>query len=97
MECRTMPNVDHRNANDVQDIPAFLRLREVKLLTGLSSSELYRRIAAGTFPRQVSLGGPRCVAWVESEIRGWIAARIAERDSAGRERQAMAHVRVARG
>jgi len=35
----------------------IMRLPEVKTITGLSRSTIYFRIAAGTFPKQVSLGG----------------------------------------
>ncbi|GLK90045.1 helix-turn-helix transcriptional regulator [Pseudomonas turukhanskensis] len=55
----------------------FIKLREVKTLTTLSTSELYRRIADGAFPRQVPLG-PKSVVWIESEVLAWCDARIAE-------------------
>lgn len=55
----------------------FIRLREVKDLTSLSTSELYRRVTAGTFPRQIHLG-PKSVAWLESDVNAWIEARVAE-------------------
>lgn len=56
----------------------FIKLAEVKTLTTLSTSEIYRRIAAGTFPAQVTLG-PKSVAWIEAEVNAWCEARIAER------------------
>ncbi|HCF2589490.1 TPA: AlpA family phage regulatory protein [Pseudomonas aeruginosa] len=34
----------------------FIKLPAVRSLTTLSTSEIYRRIAAGTFPKQVLLG-----------------------------------------
>jgi prophage regulatory protein len=49
----------------------ILRLPEVKKCTGLSRSRIYLRIAAGTFPKPVALGG-RAVGWLESEIQEWI-------------------------
>jgi prophage regulatory protein len=55
----------------------FIKLREVKALTTLSTSELYRRIAAGTFPRQVLLG-PKSAVWIEAEVLAWCEARISE-------------------
>lgn len=55
----------------------FIKLREVKALTTLSTSELYRRIAAGTFPRQVMLG-PKSAVWIEAEVLAWCEARINE-------------------
>jgi len=53
----------------------LIRLSEVLQKTGLSRSRLY---ADDTFPKRVKLGA-RGVAWVESEIDDWIAARIAGR------------------
>lgn len=55
----------------------FIKLREIKALTTLSTSEIYRRIAAGTFPRQVMLG-PKSVVWIEAEVLAWCEARISE-------------------
>lgn len=34
----------------------FIKLAKVKDYISLSTSEIYRRIAAGTFPKQVKLG-----------------------------------------
>jgi prophage regulatory protein len=56
------------------------RLPQVKARTGLSRSELYRRIAAGDFPQPVKLG-ERASAWNASEVDRWIAGRIAARDA----------------
>ena len=57
----------------------LLRRPEVEARTGLSRSELYRRIRMGTFPRPVKLG-ERASAWVEAEVDAWAAAHIAARD-----------------
>ncbi len=67
--------------HDQHHLPALLRIPEVRRLTGLSDSAIYRAVQRGQFPRPLKLS-ERSSAWVESEIRGWIAARIAERDSA---------------
>lgn len=56
----------------------FLRLPEVKARTGLSRSTIYALIEQDRFPRHALLG-MRCVGWLESEIDGWISARIASR------------------
>ncbi|MGO9445766.1 MAG: helix-turn-helix transcriptional regulator [Thiobacillaceae bacterium] len=53
-----------------------LRLPAVKARTGLSRSNLYGRIASGSFPKQFSLG-PRAVGWLESEIDSWVEECIA--------------------
>lgn len=65
-----------------QQTSRLIRLPKVKDCTGLSTTDIYRRIAAGTFPAQVTLG-PKSVAWVEGEIMAWCEARIAERDGYG--------------
>lgn len=57
---------------------SFLRLPAVKDRTGLSRSTIYLRIADGTFPKPVNLGG-RAVGWVESEVDDWARKRIAAR------------------
>lgn len=58
----------------------LLRLPEVKAHTGLSRSELYRRIAQGAFPAPVKIGA-RASAWSSAEVERWKAERIAERDA----------------
>lgn len=58
----------------------LLRLPEVKARTGCSRSEVYRRIAIGTFPAPVKLGD-RATAWPEHEVQAWCEARIAARDA----------------
>ena len=55
----------------------FIKLPEVRALTTLSTSEVYRRIAAGTFPAQIMLG-PKSAVWIEAEVLAWCEARIAE-------------------
>ena len=55
----------------------FIKRQAVEDITGLSCSEIYRRIAAGTFPAQVTLG-PKSVVWIEAEVLAWCEARIAE-------------------
>jgi prophage regulatory protein len=54
---------------------AFLRLPQVKSVTGLSKSTIYARIAEGNFPKQIPLG-PRIVVWLESDIQSWIAEQV---------------------
>lgn len=49
----------------------LLKLRDVKARTSLGHSTIYRKMAAGTFPKPRQLG-PGCVRWMESEIDYWI-------------------------
>jgi prophage regulatory protein len=53
----------------------FLRLPEVKTVTGLSKSSLYALIRANSFPAPVQLG-PRTVAWVKAEVKQWADERV---------------------
>lgn len=59
---------------------ALLRRPEVTRRTGLSRSTLYARMKSGTFPKPVYLT-PTTPAWVETEIDGWIATLVTERDA----------------
>jgi prophage regulatory protein len=59
----------------------FIKLAKVKDYTSLSTSEIYRRIAAGTFPKQVKLG-PKSVAFIEAEILAWCDEMAAQRGEA---------------
>lgn len=49
----------------------ILRLPAVLERTGLSRSTLYRKIAAGSFPRQIALS-TRCAGWRESAVNRWM-------------------------
>jgi len=60
---------------DTLDDVSFLRLPEVKAVTGLSKTSLYALIREKSFPAPVRLG-PRAVAWVRSEIRQWAVERV---------------------
>ncbi|MBO9644429.1 MAG: AlpA family phage regulatory protein [Pseudacidovorax sp.] len=51
--------------------PAFYRLADVIRITALSRSTIYRRIAAGEFPAQVSLGG-RATGWRREALKTWL-------------------------
>ncbi len=73
-------------AAPVLPVPAqqerFIRLPEVMHLCGLSRSTIYDLISRDAFPQQISLGGKN-VAWVQSEVSAWMAARIASREQGG--------------
>lgn len=57
----------------------LIRFPQVKNITGLCRSSVYKLMSEGKFPRAVTLIG-RASAWVESEVVEWIEARVAERD-----------------
>lgn len=50
----------------------ILRLKTVLARTGLSRSTLYRKIAEGTFPKQMSIS-VHGAGWHESAVDRWIA------------------------
>lgn len=49
----------------------ILRIKAVLERTGLSRATLYRKIRAGTFPRQIPIA-QRCAGWRESAVNEWI-------------------------
>jgi prophage regulatory protein len=50
----------------------FLRLPQVKGLTGRSKTQIY---GDSTFPRPIKLGR-RESAWIESEVRAWMQEKV---------------------
>ena len=53
----------------------FIRLNEVKGITSLSKTSIYRLISEGTFPKQIQIG-KRSVVWVRSDINNWINQKL---------------------
>jgi prophage regulatory protein len=58
-------------------LETILRKPEVLRATGLSHGQLYRFIAAGTFPRALKLG-KKASGWRLSEVSAWINSRPRE-------------------
>ncbi|KEZ12081.1 MULTISPECIES: helix-turn-helix transcriptional regulator [Alphaproteobacteria] len=50
----------------------IIRMKTVLARTGLSRSTLYRKIADGTFPRQLAISA-HGAGWRESAVNRWIA------------------------
>ena len=57
----------------------FLKLKEVMELTALGRSSIYNFMNEGKFPKSIPLTA-RAVAWLESEIQGWMNERLILRD-----------------
>jgi prophage regulatory protein len=78
---KKMPRSEQPTEANIDDVPGslddltFLRLPEVKAVTGLSKTSLYTLIREKSFPAPVHLG-PRAVAWVRSEVRQWALERV---------------------
>ena len=60
-----------KSLRDAKDCDRLLRIDQVQERTALGRSTIYRRIAAGAFPRPCSLG-PGAIRWRESAIDRWI-------------------------
>jgi predicted DNA-binding transcriptional regulator AlpA len=78
---KKMPHSEERaesssdgTSTNLDDV-TFLRLPEVKAITGLSKTSVYALIRGKSFPAPVRLG-PRAVAWVRSEVRQWAVERV---------------------
>ena len=56
--------------------PTLLRLNRVREKCGLKTTAIYTSMGEGKFPLPVRIGR-RAVAWIESEIDGWIEQRAA--------------------
>lgn len=54
----------------------FLRLKQVKELTGMSRSWIYDAVKRGAFPAPIHLS-TRAVAWDSEAISAWQAGRVA--------------------
>ena len=59
----------------MQEQSFLWRLPQVEAATGYKRSSIYRLMKVGQFPRHVKIG-EHASAWVEGEVRAWIAGRI---------------------
>jgi predicted DNA-binding transcriptional regulator AlpA len=57
----------------------FWRMKTVVQKVGLSKTEIYRKIAEGTFPSPRPYpGNPKIKFWLSNEIRSWQRDTLAE-------------------
>lgn len=54
----------------------FIKLPEVRRITGMGTTFIYEKAKQGEFPRQVKLG-TKSVAWIRAEVQEWANAQIA--------------------
>lgn len=73
---------NQKSATGIKPDERFLCIGEVLEKTSFrSKSSIYDLERAGEFPMRIALFGRR-VAWLESEVLGWMAGRVALRDNA---------------
>lgn len=61
----------------------IIRLPEVKHITGLSRSMIYKMEGQKKFPRGIRMG-ERFTGWLLSEVNNWLAERRNDRDKGQR-------------
>ncbi len=65
-------------ANEIEIQERLLRVGQVGEMTGLRRSTIYRLASLGRFPKPLKLS-LRASAWRASQVRQWIAERVAGR------------------
>lgn len=56
----------------------LIGIAEVRRISHLSESAVYRAVTSGAFPKPIKLG-PKTSRWIRLEIENWFATKIAER------------------
>lgn len=54
---------------------SLIRLPEVMRRTGMSKTDVYRKIKSGDFPKQIRRSH-KVAVWVERQIDAWVMAQI---------------------
>ena len=83
----TAAHIERAAANEAPRLRRFLRLDQVREITGMPVSSIYDKMSRGEFPRPVKLSdNPKAkkhsVRWLEDEVVAWQQQRIADRDAA---------------
>jgi prophage regulatory protein len=60
--------------------PLVYRLPAVEEVIGLKRTAIHEQIAAGNFPKPISLG-PRAKGWLVAEIDAWLRKRADQREA----------------
>ena len=63
---------------------SLLRFDAVRERTGLSRSEIYRRLSANNFPTPIVIRGTRIRVWSSDAIQAWIDAELSAARSLNR-------------
>ena len=60
---------------------ALIDVKEASRIAGISRTEVWRQVKAGTFPKPTRLG-TRCTRYSLCEVSDWVKQRLAEREAA---------------
>jgi prophage regulatory protein len=75
------PSTNCSKKSDTASRPnRLITKRELCRMVPYTPQHILRLERRGKFPRRVQVG-PNRVAWLESEVEAWVAARVAERDT----------------
>lgn len=74
--------------SNLVQLDAYLSVKDVTSLVGISTSTLYRWIDDGTFPRARQLS-VNCVRWPASEVKAWLESRPVANGERGAARAAL--------
>lgn len=69
---------EHSGPVKGESIERLIRIGCVSTRIGLSRATIYRLVEAGKFPAPIRITS-RCIAWPESAVNEWIAARLGDR------------------
>ena len=62
----------------------LLRLTDVKSLTGMGKTLIYRLISQNKFPQPIHPGGSRISAWPASAIEAWLRDQVTNHRGIGK-------------
>lgn len=62
------------------DNDRLLRIQQVKAITGISKTTIYKLIGQGKFPKAIHVSGSRISSWSSSELDEWITEQKASRN-----------------
>ncbi len=63
------------------DNDRLLRIQQVKAITGISKTTIYKLIGQGKFPKAIHVSGSRISSWSSSELDDWITEQKAARST----------------
>lgn len=61
------------------EVLQLIALPEVVRISGISKSEIFRRIKLKNFPAPARIGDGRCTRWEMGEVQAWVRDRLSER------------------